>query len=230
LKIEPGHEDARKYLGILTKSGDDRVRIGCESAAADNQNDVKMKQVRKEDIAPKLSEQMYKNIQPLIKNGKHEDARKYLGILTKSGDDRVRIGCESAAADNQNDTSKEIHSEKYLVSAIVSTYNSERFIRGCIEDLEGQTINDKLEIIVVNSGSEQNEEAIVKELQKKYSNIKYIKNELRETVYAAWNRGLKAASGKYITNANTDDRHRKNAFEVMVNVLEALPEIALVYA
>ncbi|MBW1740042.1 MAG: glycosyltransferase [Deltaproteobacteria bacterium] len=117
-----------------------------------------------------------------------------------------------------------------LVSAIVSTYNSERFIHGCLEDLEAQTIADKLEIIVVNSGSEQNEEAIVKEFQKKYSNIKYIKTEQRETVYAAWNRGIKAASGKYITNANTDDRHRKDAFEVMVNTLEAHPEISLVYA
>ena len=42
---------------------------------------------------------------------------------------------------------------RYLVSAIVSTYNSEKFIRGCLEDLENQTIADKLEIIVVNSGS-----------------------------------------------------------------------------
>ena len=63
-----------------------------------------------------------------------------------------------------------------FLPAIVSTYNSERFIRGCLEDLEAQTIADRLEIIVVNSGSEQNEEAIVKEFQKKYSNIKYIKN------------------------------------------------------
>ncbi|RZB34874.1 MAG: hypothetical protein SRB1_00642 [Desulfobacteraceae bacterium Eth-SRB1] len=74
---------------------------------------------------------------------------------------------------------------------------------------------DRLEIIVVNSGSEQNEEAIVKEFQKKYSNIKYIKTDQRETVYAAWNRGVKAASGKYITNANTDDRRRADACEQM---------------
>ena len=120
--------------------------------------------------------------------------------------------------------------DKYVVSAIVSTYNAERFIRGCLADLEKQTIAERLEIIVVNSGSNENEEAIVKEFQKKYENIKYIKSDNRETVYAAWNRGIKSANGKYITNANTDDRHRKDALEVMVNIMETLPEIALVYA
>ncbi|RLB83758.1 MAG: hypothetical protein DRH17_00970 [Deltaproteobacteria bacterium] len=119
---------------------------------------------------------------------------------------------------------------EYLVSAIVSTYNAERFIRGCLEDLEAQTISDRLEIIVVNSGSEQNEEMIVKEFQEKYPNIKYIRTPQRETVYAAWNRGIKASRGKYITNANTDDRHRPDAYERMVGVLEARPDIALVYA
>ena len=96
--------------------------------------------------------------------------------------------------------------------------------------MEKQTIAEKLEIIVVNSGSKENEEDIVKEYQKKYENIKYIKTDRRETVYAAWNRGIKSASGKYITNANTDDRHRKDALEVMVNIMETLPEIVMVYA
>lgn len=119
---------------------------------------------------------------------------------------------------------------KYLVTAIVSTYNSERFIRDCLEDLENQTIADRLEIIVVNSGSQQNEESIVKEFQRKYDNIKYIKTEKRETIYAAWNRAIKAASGKYITNANTDDRHTEDALEKMAKALEEHPDKALVYA
>jgi glycosyltransferase involved in cell wall biosynthesis len=121
--------------------------------------------------------------------------------------------------------------KKYRVSAIVSTYNSERFIKGCIEDLINQTLYKKreLEIVVVNSGSEQNEEAIVREFQKTYPNIKYIKTDRRETVYAAWNRGIKAASGKYITNANTDDRHRTDALEVMSKALDENTDMQLVY-
>ncbi|MBM4145211.1 MAG: glycosyltransferase [Nitrospira sp.] len=117
------------------------------------------------------------------------------------------------------------------VSAIVSAYNSEKFMRGCLEDLVNQTLYEKgeLEIIVVDSGSQENEHVIVNEFRQKYNNILYIRTEKRETVYAAWNRGIKSASGKYVTNANTDDRHRKDALEVMAYELDSNPDIALVY-
>ena len=117
-----------------------------------------------------------------------------------------------------------------LVSAIVSTYKSERFLRGCLEDLERQTIADRLEIIVVDSNSPQNERAIVEEFQKRYSNIVYIRSQERETVYGAWNRGIRAARGKYVTNANTDDRHRGDALEILARTLDQHGDITLVYA
>ncbi len=117
----------------------------------------------------------------------------------------------------------------YLVSAIVSTYNAEKFLRGCLADLENQTIADKLEIIVVNSGSEQDEEAVVREFQKRYNNIVYIKTDKREGLYTAWNRAIKVASGQFLTSANTDDRHRKDALEVMAGVLLVSPDFALAY-
>lgn len=117
-----------------------------------------------------------------------------------------------------------------LVSAIVSTYNSERFIRGCLEDLLAQTIADRLEIIVVDSASAQNEGLIVKEFQARCGRIKYERTAQRESVYSAWNRGIKLAKGTFVTNANTDDRHRPDAYEKMVALLEAEPKTALVYA
>lgn len=116
-----------------------------------------------------------------------------------------------------------------LVSAIVSTYNSERFIRGCIEDLERQTLSHQLEIVVIDTASPQNEASIVRELQDRYGNIRYLRTDQRETVYAAWNRGIALARGRYITNANTDDRHRSDAFELMARVMESRSSVDLVY-
>ena len=117
-----------------------------------------------------------------------------------------------------------------LVTAIVSTYKSERFIRGCLEDLERQTIADKLEIIVIDSASPQNERAIVEEFKRRYSNIVYIRTPERETLYAAWTRAAKAARGKFLTTANTDDRHRPDALEILARTLDQNPEITLAYA
>jgi GT2 family glycosyltransferase/Flp pilus assembly protein TadD/glycosyltransferase involved in cell wall biosynthesis/2-polyprenyl-3-methyl-5-hydroxy-6-metoxy-1,4-benzoquinol methylase len=122
--------------------------------------------------------------------------------------------------------------DAYLVSAIVSTYNAERFIRGCLQDLVDQTLYQRgeLEIIVIDSNSPQNERAIVEEFQQRYGNILYVRTEEREMLYAAWNRGAKLARGKYLTNANTDDRHRPDALELLAHTLERFPEFGLVYA
>ncbi|MCC3411328.1 MULTISPECIES: glycosyltransferase [unclassified Microcoleus] len=120
----------------------------------------------------------------------------------------------------------------FKVSAIVSTYNSEIFIDGCLQDLVEQTLYRKgeLEIIVIDCNSEQNEADIVQEYQAQYPNIVYKRISERLTLYAAWNLGIQTARGQYITSANTDDRHHPEALEVMANYFEEHPKTALVYA
>ncbi|WP_224959679.1 glycosyltransferase [Geomonas subterranea] len=120
-------------------------------------------------------------------------------------------------------------SKKYLVSAIVSTYDSERFLRGKLEDLEAQTIAPELEIIVIDSASPGNEGTIVAEFQARYDNIRYLRTGKRETVYQAWNRGIRMATGEFVTNANTDDRLRHDAYEILVRALRERPECVLAY-
>lgn len=119
--------------------------------------------------------------------------------------------------------------ESPLVSVLVSTYNAERLIQGALESLEQQTIATRIEIVVIDSGSTQDEKRIVDQFQSRYDNIRYVRTE-RESVYQAWNRGIQIARGRYLTNANTDDRHRHDALEVLVSELEKNADIALVYA
>ena len=121
-------------------------------------------------------------------------------------------------------------SKGYLVSAIVSTYNAERFLRGKLEDLEAQTIAQEIEIIVIDSGSQQDEGRIVAEFQGRYDNIRYLRTPERETVYQAWNRGVRLATGEFLTNANTDDRLRHDCLETLVRSLNEHPECVLAYS
>lgn len=115
-----------------------------------------------------------------------------------------------------------------IVSAIISTYNSQRYIQECIEDLLSQSIANEIEIIVVNSGSQQNESGIVRGYQKKFNNIILIETK-RETIYSAWNRGLAVASGEYVSNANTDDKHDERFFELVTQELDKNKDKVLCY-
>ena len=113
-------------------------------------------------------------------------------------------------------------------TAIVSTYGAERLLGPCLDDLERQTLARQLEIIVIDSGSPENEERIVREFQRRNSNLVYIRT-CRETLYEAWNRGVAMARGEYVTNANTDDRHRPDALERLARELDRQP-VGIVYA
>lgn len=107
------------------------------------------------------------------------------------------------------------------VSALVSAYNAQHFIRGRIDDLMAQTLykSGELEIIVVNSASTDTTGAI---LEREYlPHITLIQTPFRESMYAAWNRAIKLAQGEYIVPANVDDRLRNDACEVLALSLDA---------
>lgn len=117
-----------------------------------------------------------------------------------------------------------------LITAIVSTYRAERFMRGCLEDLVAQTLGDRVEILVIDSNSPENEGDIVREFQQQHPNIRYVRTSMREETTGAFNRAIGLARGKYLTTANTDDRHRPDALELMTRALEEHPEFGIVYA
>jgi glycosyltransferase involved in cell wall biosynthesis/ADP-heptose:LPS heptosyltransferase/ubiquinone/menaquinone biosynthesis C-methylase UbiE/Tfp pilus assembly protein PilF len=116
-----------------------------------------------------------------------------------------------------------------LVSVVVSTHKAEKFIRPCLENLSRQKNFNRCEVIVVDSGSPENERAIVLELQQKFANIRYVRTE-RETIYGAWNCGLALARGRYWANVNTDDGLRNDALEVLTSAMDKHSDCAMAYA
>ena len=119
----------------------------------------------------------------------------------------------------------------YRVTAIVSTYQAERFIAGRLENLlqQGMHQDGALEIIVVDSASPQREDRIVRRFQADSAHLHYLRTARRETVYAAWNRAVRASSGRYLINANSDDRFADDALAALAAALDEDPDIAAVY-
>ncbi len=120
----------------------------------------------------------------------------------------------------------------YTVTAIVSTYASTRFLPGLLDDLFGQTLygRGELEIVFVDSHSPEDDWSLIEAAARDHEHIRAIRTVERETLYTAWNRAIAESRGRYISNANTDDRHRQDAFELLAGVLDVRSDVALVYA
>ncbi|MCD6262480.1 MAG: glycosyltransferase, partial [Deltaproteobacteria bacterium] len=157
----------------------------------------------------------------------------YLSYLSKNPEDEGVTLAWGELKDKEEDKAiveiRKAEAKDYLVSAIVSTYCSEEFMRECLENVEDQTISDKLEIVVVDAASPQNEGQIVKEFQKRYANITYIRTKGRIGIYTAWNIAIKASSGKYCISVSTNDHLKREACEVLARALDDNPKCALVY-
>lgn len=93
--------------------------------------------------------------------------------------------------------------KKDLISIIIPFYNSELFILKCVDSAIGQDY-DNLEIILVDDGSPDNCGKICDNYAAVDRRVKAIHQKNRGTS-AAYNAGLKKASGAYVTFIDGDD-------------------------
>lgn len=114
-----------------------------------------------------------------------------------------------------------------LVSIVIPVYNCAEYIGECIDSVAEQTY-DNIEIIVVNDGSKDGSENIIKDKKKKYRNILYYKQR-NKGVSAARNLGINKARGEYITFVDGDDLVGKYLVERLVNQITCThPECIIV--
>ncbi|HHD2769861.1 TPA: glycosyltransferase, partial [Clostridium perfringens] len=102
------------------------------------------------------------------------------------------------------------------LSVIIPVYNSEKYLNDCLKSVVNQTIKSK-EIIIINDGSTDGSEKIIKNYTNKYEFIKVINKE-NQGVSLARNDALKVARGEYIAFVDSDDIVDKNMFNEMVTL------------
>ena len=100
---------------------------------------------------------------------------------------------------------------KPKVSVIVPVYNTEKYLKRCLDSLMGQTLKD-LEIILVDDGSKEPCALLCDEFAQKDSRIKVIHKANAGLGYAR-NTGLEAASGEYIAFVDSDDYVEPQMYE-----------------
>jgi GT2 family glycosyltransferase len=101
--------------------------------------------------------------------------------------------------------------KKYKITAAVPCYNAEKYIDRCIMSLEEQNIKPD-EIIVVNDGSTDNSENLIKS----HDNVKLINHPENFGLAIARNTAIKSASGDIIVFIDSDAKAHVDLIEKLL--------------
>ncbi|KMQ69101.1 hypothetical protein ACM39_03035 [Chryseobacterium sp. FH2] len=109
-----------------------------------------------------------------------------------------------------------------MISVIVPLYNAENTVETALNSIKAQSIGiDEFEVIVINDGSTDESEIIVKDymIRNPEMNIQIL-NQKNGGVSNARNTGLKASSGDYIALLDADDEWLPEKIEKQLSYLE----------
>ncbi len=108
--------------------------------------------------------------------------------------------------------------ERDLISVIVPIYNTEKYLKKCIDSIISQTYTN-LQIILVNDGSPDNSIEICNEYAKKDARI-VIVNKQNGGLSSARNAGLGVATGHYVVFVDSDDYIKEDALDKMMSIMD----------
>ena len=97
------------------------------------------------------------------------------------------------------------------ISIVVPIYNTEKYLKKCIDSLLNQT-KKEIEIILINDGSTDNSEDIVKEYNDE--RIVYFKNK-NQGIGKTRNFGIRKSRGDFLMFIDSDDYIREDCCEIM---------------
>jgi glycosyltransferase involved in cell wall biosynthesis len=105
------------------------------------------------------------------------------------------------------------------VSIIVPIYNTEPYLKRCLDSLINQTLKN-IEIILINDCSPDNSWALMQEYAKKDDRIVLINHKVNRGVSVARNDGMKVAKGEYVGFVDSDDYVDLDFYETLYNNTE----------
>ncbi|MBR6637233.1 MAG: glycosyltransferase [Lachnospiraceae bacterium] len=102
------------------------------------------------------------------------------------------------------------------VSVIVPVYNTEPYLRKCLDSLVFQTL-EEVEIVAVNDGSPDNSKAILEEYKERFPEKMQVIHKENGGQASARNLALQVCRGEYIGFLDSDDFVHEDMFEKLYN-------------
>lgn len=113
---------------------------------------------------------------------------------------------------------KKLMNNNILLSVIIPVYNTEKYLKKCLDSVVDSLKNFKYtyEVIIVNDGSNGNEENIINKYIKENKSFFYYKKS-NGGLASTKNFGIKKARGKYLSFIDSDDYIDKNFYNEAFN-------------
>jgi len=114
------------------------------------------------------------------------------------------------------------------ISVVVPAYNYGRYLREAVESIQAQEGAPDLEIIVVNNGSTDDTLEVLAGIDE--PRMRIVTLSPNKGVSAAFNAGIDASTGEFVTFLDADDRWRPGKLRHQMAILEAQPDLAVVFS
>ena len=109
-----------------------------------------------------------------------------------------------------------------VLTIVVPVYNTEKYIKRCLDSLDNTEINSKIEVLIVSDGSKDNAIIIAKEYEKRLPDTFKIIEKENGGHGSTINKGLELATGKYFRVLDSDDWVDSKNFIDFVNKIEKI--------
>jgi len=109
-----------------------------------------------------------------------------------------------------------------LLSIIIVTWNSEEFIKNCLQSIFNTRGSIELEVIVIDNGSQDETVKIVQEFKPL---VKPVFNQTNLGYAKGNNQGIEIARGEYILLLNPDVELKENSLRLMLDFMEEHKEV-----
>jgi GT2 family glycosyltransferase len=112
-----------------------------------------------------------------------------------------------------------------MVSISIVTYNNDKVIKKCLQNIFKNTNDTDFELIIVDNNSSDSTISII---EKDFKNVRLIKNNRNIGFGAAHNKAIKLGRGEYHLVINPDIIFIENSIEKLLNFMEKNPDVGLI--
>jgi hypothetical protein len=115
-----------------------------------------------------------------------------------------------------------------LLTVLVLNYRGPQDTVQCVQQLDQQTIADRMEILVIDNGSQDDSAGVLRNRLGHMENVRIIETPKNLGFGGGNNYGARYASGEYLLILNPDTAPEPKALQQMIDILQHDPQIGIV--